>query len=82
MTTPTTKVAKGWLVATRCRGCGTVGIYLGTTRVGIVNLNAVTTQRAAILPAYAGTPRSGLLTLKVLTNGKRVELDGLALAPQ
>jgi hypothetical protein len=82
MTTPTTKVAKAWLVATRCPGCGTVGIYLGTTQVGTVNLNAVTTQRAAILPAYAGTPRSGLLTLRVLTNGKRVELDGLALAPQ
>ena len=82
MTTPTTKVAKAWLVATRCPGCGTVGIYLGTTQVGTVNLNAVTAQRAAILPAYAGIPRSGLLTLKVLTNGRRVELDGLALAPQ
>jgi hypothetical protein len=68
------------LVATKCSTCGTVGVYLGTTLVGSVNLAASTTQRAVqITVAQLTTLRSGTVTIKVTSSGKTVQIDGLGI---
>jgi hypothetical protein len=66
------------IVATRCSSCGTVGVYVGTTRVGKLDLAGTKRYRTLfVLPAF--TYRKGTVTLKVLSNGRSVQIDGLAI---
>jgi hypothetical protein len=68
-----------YLVATRCPTCGTADVFIGSTRVGRVDLHATTTQhqRVIALPASSSV-RSGKLTVRVTSSGKRVAIDGVA----
>lgn len=68
------------LLATRCPGCGTVEIRIGTKMVGRVNLNAtIGRHRQQItLPMFAA--RSGALTLTVASNGRNVLIDGVSVS--
>jgi hypothetical protein len=68
-----------WLVATRCATCGSVDVFVGSTRVGRVDLSADTTRRQQVIALPASTSvRSGKLTIRVTSSGKRVEIDGIA----
>ncbi|HEV2891762.1 MAG TPA: hypothetical protein VGX28_15430 [Frankiaceae bacterium] len=69
------------VVATRCYGCGSVAVYIGTSYVGTVNLSASTTQHSyvAVLPAFASV-RTGTVTLRVTTSGRAVQVDGLGVS--
>jgi len=68
------------IVATRCPTCGIVGVYIGTTVVGKINLRAAATHYRSILTLPAFGFRTGTITLKVLTSGKSVQIDGLGIA--
>jgi hypothetical protein len=67
------------LVATRCAGCGTVGVYLDGTLLKQISLDAATTAHRQIIPVagFSGV-RTGTVTVKTL-NGSPVRIDGLAL---
>lgn len=68
------------LVATRCASCGTVGVYVGATKVGTVRLAAATTRhrQVVLLPAFASA-RTGTVSLRILSSGKPVRIDGLVV---
>jgi hypothetical protein len=68
------------LVAKTCRGCGTVGVYVGSTLIGRLSLAAASTHYRAVLllPRFRG--RSGTVTVKVLTSGRPVTLDGVVIS--
>lgn len=66
------------LVATRCPGCGTVDVYLGSTLLRRLSLGASTTRRTQILAvANFASVRSGTVTIKVYSSGKPVTIEGL-----
>ena len=68
------------IVATKCAGCGTVGVYVGSVKVGTVGLSSTTTRhkQVLLLPAFASA-KSGTVRLKVLSSGKPVRIDGLVV---
>lgn len=67
------------LVATSCRGCGTVGVYWNGRLIKQVSLaGTATTQRRIISITDFGTARSGTLTIRTLNTG-HVYIDGLGL---
>jgi hypothetical protein len=69
------------LVATTCKACGSVAVWLNRTRLGVIDLSSPTTvyQRLFELPRVPLT--SGVLTIIVTSpTGKTVQLDGLALS--
>jgi hypothetical protein len=69
------------LVATRCPTCGSVAVYLGSTRLGVVSLAATTTQRQVLLALPALTSaRSGTLRIAITSpSGRLVQIDGIAI---
>jgi hypothetical protein len=79
LTRSNVQATRVWLVATRCATCGTADVFVGSTRVGRVDLTADTTQRQQViaLPASSSV-RTGKLTVRVTSSGKRVEIDGVA----
>jgi hypothetical protein len=67
------------LLATRCASCGTVEVFIGSTRIGRVDLTASTTRRQQVIALpVAPSVRSGTLTIRVTSSGKRVEIDAVA----
>jgi hypothetical protein len=64
------------IVATTCAKCGSVGLYVGRTLVGRVDLHSSTTHTEVVklLPAFAR--RSATVSVKVLSSGKPVTIDG------
>jgi NAD-dependent protein deacetylase/lipoamidase len=69
------------LVATRCRTCGTVGVYWNGALVKKVSQYASSTARRSGIGVTTFTGvRAGLVSLRSLTNRKTVQVDGLALS--
>ena len=69
------------IVATTCRTCGTVAVWMNRTRLAIVDLSSPTTlyQQLVVLPKFRLT--TGVLTLVVTSpTGKTVQLDGVAVS--
>jgi hypothetical protein len=67
------------LVATTCATCGTVDLYLGSTRIERVSLRSTTTRRKVVLGGLTFTRlRQGTLTIRTISTG-RVEIDGLVV---
>lgn len=60
-----------YLVATRCRTCGTVGLYWNRTLIKKVSLYAPTTTRRSVIgiTTFTGV-RSGTLTIRTLTSNR------------
>lgn len=65
------------LEVTTCASCGTVAVYVGTTRIGTLSTYSATTRyrRVFELPLRS-TPISGRLSVVVTSSGKQVLLDG------
>ena len=65
------------IVATKCASCGIVGIYVGSTPIGKINLHAASTayRQTLLLPKFSY--RTGTIVVKVLTSGKTIQIDGL-----
>jgi hypothetical protein len=76
-----TQVSRLSLLATRCPTCGTVGVYVGTTLVGTINLAATTTQRQVLFAIAPFSYRTGTVTVKVTSSGRLVQVDGVAISP-
>jgi hypothetical protein len=73
------RATRMWLIATRCASCGSVDVFVGSTRVGRVDLSSDATRRQQVIALPASTSiRTGKLTIRVTSSGKRVEIDGIA----
>ena len=74
--TTTTQVG---VIATVCKTCGSVAVYLGGTRVGTISLYSTRTvaRRTVVLKPFAA--RTGVLRFVVTTTGKTVSLDAIVL---
>ena len=73
-----TQLRRVGILATTCPTCGVVDVYVGSTRVGRVNLARGTTtlhRKALLLPAFG--QRRGTVRLVVVTSGRAVRIDGL-----
>lgn len=68
------------VVATTCSTCGSVEVYVGSTRIGTVSLWSSTTKtkQTKSLPVLTSA-RSGTVTLRATTKGRSVQVDGLLL---
>lgn len=67
------------LTALACSTCGVVDLYVGSVRVGRINLAASTTRRKTFtLPAFS--LRSGTVTVKVVSSGRLVRVDALGIS--
>jgi len=68
------------VVATSCKGCGQIGVYVGTKLIGTINLSGtgIARQTVFLLPAFKLT--SAKITISVLSSGKTVEIDGLGVS--
>ncbi len=67
------------VTANRCRGCGNLLIYSGSTRIGSMVLNSATPGLASWVSPVL-TSRRAVLTLKVSSSGHPVTIDGVGLA--
>lgn len=67
------------VVATRCPSCGTADVFIGSTRVGRIDLRATTTERQQVitLPLQSKV-LTGRLVIRT-TSSSRVSIDGVAL---
>ena len=68
------------IMATKCSGCGTVNVYLGSTLLKTVSLGASATTFRVVIPIEtSSTVRSGTVTLKQASGGTKVTIDGLGI---
>lgn len=66
------------LVASRCPGCGSVGVYWNGTLIRKITLNSTTTaHKQLFFVTDFGAARSGTVTVKALNTGRTL-IDGLA----
>jgi hypothetical protein len=81
LTRTTAKAKQISIVATKCNGCGVIGVYLnGVLQKQISLNNAGTTVHKQIIPVITYTAvKSGTITIKTLNAG-RVNIDGLGLS--
>jgi sugar lactone lactonase YvrE len=69
------------LVAETCKGCGSVNVYLGSTLLGTLSLNAASTHYRVLLPVGTfPSLQTGALRVVVAKAGKGVVIDGLGLS--
>ncbi|CAB4930935.1 unannotated protein [freshwater metagenome] len=69
------------IVAWRCRTCGTVDLYIGTSKVGTLNLyKAGTATRSLLTLTRFKANKTGKVSVRVTTSGKLVKIDALALS--
>ncbi|MGZ4592337.1 MAG: DUF1906 domain-containing protein [Actinomycetes bacterium] len=81
LTLRSARVARLGVVATTCPTCGTVRVTVTGKYVGTINLYSPTTRRQQMLTLPRFSRRTGDVVLKVVSaNGRRVQIDGLALA--
>ena len=73
------RVRRVGVLATTCRTCGVVGLYVGAELVGKFSLSASAThyRQALLVPWFAS--RYGTVSVRVLSRGKPVVIDGLVL---
>jgi sugar lactone lactonase YvrE len=68
-------------VAETCKGCGSVNVYLGSTFLGTLSLNAASTHYRVLLPVGTfPSLQTGALRVVVAKAGKGIVIDGLALS--
>lgn len=74
----TSDVRRLGVVATTCAQCGSVALYVGSRRVGVISLRAGTThhRQLLMLPALSA---HGSVTVRVTTSALMVNLDGLVV---
>ena len=78
--TKTVRAKRIALVATKCKGCGTVAVMLGKKVLKKVSLASTKTRKLQIITiANLSSLKSGVITIKVLT-GKPVRIEGLGIS--
>lgn len=68
------------LAAKKCPTCGAVEVWVGSHKVGTVNLHSSTTSRATLVLPALSSPLAGLIKVKVISSGKLVQIDALGLS--
>jgi hypothetical protein len=68
------------IVATRCASCGSVAVFVGTHRVGVISLRTASThyRQLILLPQFS--LRTGSVSVKVISTGQPVQIDGVAVS--
>ena len=71
------------LIATKCRGCGTVGLFFDKQKTPFkkVKLGATKTKKLQVVTVFNKNngPFKAKITIKVLTGGKPVKIEGLGV---
>jgi len=69
------------LIVTKCPGCGSVRVMLGSTTLATVKLGARRTHNRVIVPIDSSLAVSaGTLTIKQVSRGHRTTIDGIAVS--
>jgi hypothetical protein len=68
------------ILITKCPTCGTVAIYVGSTRMAVVSLYAATTRYSQLVVLPRFTYRTETVFIRTTTSGKTVRLDGLGIS--
>jgi hypothetical protein len=66
------------VVVTKCANCGSVAVYAGSTRLGVIKLAAAKTARRTVVVLPRFSLRTFTLTLRVTSSGKPVQVDAVA----
>lgn len=67
------------LYVTKCAACGPVAVWVGSTRIAVVDTRASTTLRAVkVVLSLQPVMRTGALSLRPTTAGRTVQVDGIA----
>lgn len=74
----TVKTKRLALLVTRCPTCGSVRVFLGSTRLGTFSLKGEFRKRVMIPVRTFGAVRSGTVRIVVISRGKKVMVDALA----
>lgn len=81
LTLASARVARVGILATTCARCGKVRVTVNGKRIGTINLFSPTTKRQQLLSLPRFSRRTGTVVLRVVSpQGKRVQLDGLAVS--
>lgn len=81
VTTRSATVRRLSLVATQCATCGSVSIYVGSTRVAVVSLRtAKLHNRALIVLPLLKAARAGKVKVLVTSKGKLVRIDAVGIS--
>lgn len=68
------------LVYTACDGCGSVDVFLGSTKLARVDTGAASTRARRVATVAVFTrARSGTVRVVVASSGRPVKIDGLAI---
>lgn len=69
------------LVATKCKGCGKVKVYMGSTLLKTIDLSATSTKKGQVIPIKQwSSVTTGKVTIKVATSSKPVIIEGLGIS--
>jgi Domain of unknown function (DUF1906) len=74
------QVRRVGIVATTCASCGEVAVFVGGTRVGIINLASASTEHKVLLMLPRFSRRTADVVVKVRSSGLKVRIDGLAVS--
>jgi hypothetical protein len=74
----TATVTRVGVLATTCKGCGKVNVYVGSKRVGTVSLSSTATHYRQLLVLHTFTALTGKVSLHT-TSRSAVRVDGLLL---
>lgn len=80
LTWPSALLERVGIVATKCAGCGIVGIYVDATLIGKITRYAASTayRHLVLLPKFAY--RTRVVKVKVLTSGKTIQIHGIMVS--
>jgi uncharacterized delta-60 repeat protein len=69
------------ILVTKCSGCGTVKVFLGSHALATVKLGASHTRNQVLVPIESSlTVRAGTLVIKQVSGGHRTVIDGIAVS--
>lgn len=75
-----TRLQRVGVVATSCRKCGKVDVFVGSEKIGRINLKSGSGPHHKVVYLLPGfSPRSGTVKLKVVTHKLLVRVDGLVV---
>ena len=79
LTRPDVTARQVFVLATTCSSCGSIAVYVGSTKVGTLSLTSSSTRNKVMLSTTLFAQRSGPLKLASTTSGKPVYIDAFAV---
>jgi large repetitive protein len=77
LTLPASRLDRVAVVATKCRTCGSIAIFVGGHRIKLLDLHSATTHRRVLVVLAPFGVRRAAVTIKVISSGKQVQIDGV-----